>query len=202
MQKKVFLESTPYGAGMWVWKAPDRWVKFARQHRVGAVWLVDHPQAVRSVRTVPDNELFINTRGTYWDGMVALFSCRRYTEVVTLRFLHEVAHVHLDHASDPRVRTTSQGIEIIAGSSKADSNEEKAWAWAIRIRNGSPDLFEDLETAFSGWAVSHQFADKDWPETLEEAVRHGWPQKRYLAWPPAPQLVGHVNKLLRGQSAC
>lgn len=164
-------------------RAPEPWRMVAAEHGVTAVWLVDDRQLPSSYHHPAARAIYVNTRGDAWYRDALDRGVRRYTEAVTLWFLHELGHAAHDHRGvDPRA--------LRLGS--ADPREVQAWHFALAFRRSRPERWLELEDAYAAWYRGYHHRHRSWPDDLAEAVAAGWPELPYLGWPALPESARHV----------
>ncbi|HET9015227.1 MAG TPA: hypothetical protein VFN57_06505 [Thermomicrobiaceae bacterium] len=170
-------------------RAPGPWRELAAGYDVSAVWLVDDWQLPSSYHHPAGHAIYVNTRGAAWYRDALERGVRRYTEAVTLWFLHELGHAARGHRGvDPR--------SLRLGDD--DPREVQAWHFALAFRASRPAECCALEEAYASWYRGYRHRRKNWPDDLDEAVAHGWPQHPYRAWPALPDLAGHNPTLTTG----
>lgn len=157
--------------------APAAWRRLAAAYDVQAVWLVDDGQLVSSYHHPAQRTIYVNTRGRDWWRAAIDFGVERYTEAVTLWFLHELGHAAHGHRGvGPRA--------LRFGSH--DPREVQAWHFALSFRQTQPGQWQALESAYADWYRGYRHRRKDWPDDLAEAFAAGWPERAYRAWPRLP----------------
>jgi hypothetical protein len=148
--------------------APEDWIKFASNYRIGPVWLVDDPSLNRSIRV--GKEIFVNIRGEFWRNYKELFNAETYEESVVLKFLHEIGYIVRAHSGDPKLKITSTGIsedfekkvsQTPLNKILNDPYEKEAWDFALEIRRNQPELFQKLLNAYKTWYQNYPYA-KNW----------------------------------------
>jgi len=170
-------------------RAPEPWRVDAAAYGVTAVWLVDDRQLPSSYHHPAARAIYVNTRGGEWYRDALERAVRRYTEAVTLWFLHELGHAAHDHRGvDPRA--------LRLGG--ADAREVQAWHFALAFRRSRPERFDELEAAYAAWYRDYRHRQRSWPDDLAEAIAAGWPALAYRGWPALPDMVPHVRAGLAG----
>lgn len=161
--------------------APTPWRALAAEFGVDAVWLVDDRQLQCSYHHPSQRTIYVNTRGTDWCRDALDYGVRRYTEAVTLWFLHELGHAaHGHRGANPRT--------LRFGSD--DPQEVQAWHFALAWRRANQERRDELEAAYAAWYAGYHHRRKDWPDKLDEALAAGWPGVAYRGWPAVPSFAG------------
>ena len=164
--------------------APEPWRELAARHGVRAVWLADDGGLPSSYHHPSAAAIYVNTRGGDWYRDALERDVRRYTEAVTLWFLHELGHAAHGH-SGVGPRALRLGAD--------DPREVQAWHFALAFRQTRPDQWHVLEHAYAAWYAGYRHRRKTWPDDLAEAVAAGWPAVAYRAWPAIPGLALPVS---------
>ena len=160
-----------------MFEPPKELLDFALNHGAEYVALVDDKdQCKNSIRA--NGWLFINTRGTYWDNLILPpWSASTYSEAIILSFLHEVGHTFFNHQGDEALISLPSGLIIKTSDIKTSDSfwenglgkpqEFDAWLFAFELRHKEPGEFSNLISAYSDWALSHTFIEKDWDDVAD-----------------------------------
>lgn len=164
--------------------APEIWRMAAHEHGVTEVWLVDDWQLTSSYHHPAEHTIYVNTRGSEWYTTALEFQVERYTEAVTLWFLHE-----LGHAAHAHTGVSSRALRF----GTDDPREVQAWHFALAFRQAQPERWQQLEQAYRAWYSGYRHRHKDWPDDLDEARNAGWPARAYRGWPAIPWAVDRLG---------
>ncbi|GAV21835.1 hypothetical protein [Carboxydothermus pertinax] len=124
-------------------KPPREFVDFAKRYGVENVVFVDDERCERSLRF--NNNIFIKITG-HWDVYILFpIQAKTFSEVITLRFLHEVGHVYHKHRGS---LNDTEKLNITYTSDPwrdtFTGDEGEAWFFAFKIRKYNRDDYKKL----------------------------------------------------------
>jgi hypothetical protein len=160
----------PHLIGANCYKPPSLLSHYAERYGVvNIVFIDDELKGERSFRQ--EENIFINTRCTYWDAMILPpWLCKRPGEIILLRFLHEVGHVALKHPPDIGISSTPNGLIVQRLSSIWDAlrdQEGECWKWVFCERKAKRSEYRILKSAIEDWYSGHTYEHKDWHDSPE-----------------------------------
>lgn len=165
----------PHLQGAKACTAPDAIIQFARDNGGRHVLFVDDKEKCkRSIRSFDD--VYINTRATFWEGMIQPpWLCRSPSEAILQRFLHEIGHIVDKSPGDPALISTKTGLIFNNPNglwgALLDLREKAAWDFAFTVRDRSPVKYRQLLSTIEEWYSTHQYKEKDWDDSPEQQWR-------------------------------
>lgn len=126
---------------------PNEFLDFGKQFGVENIIFVDDDKCERSLRYY--NDIFIKITGK-WDVYVLFpFEAKAFSEMITLRFLHEVGHVYYNHSGSLNntknlniQRASDPWTDIFSG------DEGQAWLFSFKIRKYKKEQYDKLIRSF------------------------------------------------------
>jgi hypothetical protein len=138
---------------------PRELVDFSKNYGVENVVLVDDDSCRMSMRYSRD--IFVRISGSWPQYTLFPISAKTFSEMVFLRFLHEVGHVHFRHCGSLRdeknvkIKKTGDFWEDVFGG-----NEGEAWFFAFWIRKTRPDQYLSLIEVLDDFFQSYKYKGK------------------------------------------
>ncbi|OME41447.1 hypothetical protein [Paenibacillus odorifer] len=145
---------------------PDkRIVGFCRQKGVESICFYDDVRHSNSIRA--GNDIFINTRGTYWANYIlSPWNAKSLAETIFLRILHEIGHVVNNHPGDVGIINARLIL-----NRKPDywenaflGHEGEAWDYAFKFKQDSKNEYNEYVEILKSWVNTHIFVNRDWDE--------------------------------------
>ncbi|HDL10153.1 MAG TPA: hypothetical protein ENG39_02715 [Candidatus Omnitrophica bacterium] len=140
MSDKVFLLKI---------KAPQFWLEFAHRYGISEVVLIKGEGPCKSMIMGDTIIIDIEYRGIR--GYRKILDVTSYEEVITAKFLHELAHYVKKHYSYKKKQSKIICLEDVCERSVeeilSDRCEREAWEFVAKFKHENPELFQALVEA-------------------------------------------------------
>ncbi|MCD6079925.1 MAG: hypothetical protein J7J54_00560 [Candidatus Omnitrophica bacterium] len=127
-------------------KAPQFWEEFARGYGISEVILIKGDGSYKSM--IIGDIVVINLHYREVGGYRKILDVECYEEVITAKFLHELAHYIKKHyvqkMKQGKIITLEDVCERTLEEILADPCEREAWDFVLEFKHEKPELFQAL----------------------------------------------------------